>query len=83
MKIRVQDLDDYLDERPVKQKIKRKKLLRIIIAKIKSKVNKITSDLGALVVLITLYMKRYNWLNIFWWIFVATFALVTFKMMFI
>jgi len=57
--------------------------MRTIIAQIKSKVNKITSDLGALVVLITLYMKRYNWLNIFWWIFVATFALVTFKMMFI
>lgn len=25
MKIRVQDLDDYIDEKPVKQKIKRKK----------------------------------------------------------
>jgi|14BtaG_2_1085337.scaffolds.fasta_scaffold23404_2 hypothetical protein len=25
MKIRVQDLDDYIDEKPAKQKIKRKK----------------------------------------------------------
>ena len=64
----------------VNRKLKEKnqeKVNRTIIAQIKSKVNKVTSDLGALLVLITLYMKQFYWLNIFWWISLVTFILFT------
>ena len=52
-----------------------------IIAQIKRQVNKVTSDLGTVIVLITLHMKLYNWLNIFWWISVAVLVLITIGLM--